>query len=422
MRRVVVTGLGWTTPLGLDLDGVWTRLVRGDVAVTTPTRHGGGEAPTRAAGEMGSDLLGQLETQDPEAWATGDLRTVLGVAAGERALQDAGLGGTGSPRAGVVLGSGPGVHRLEDVRRFRDGEGLDAVALGRDVSEVHEGSLLRHAAEAPSVFLARRHHLGGPVHAVTSACSAANQALGLAFRAIQRGEVDWMLAGGTDGMLDPVGLVFFVLLGASAKVEMDPAAACRPFDRKRSGIVIGEGAGLAVLEDLEHARARGARIYAEVVGYGATMDAYRITAPWPDGRGAAAAVAEALRTGKIPTDEVDYVSAHGTGTKRNDPAEVQAVRDILGPHAERVSVSSIKGALGHLLAGAGGVAFVASALAIANGEVPPTANLEAPDPQMELDFVPGRGKAREVRAALNNAFAFGGQNSCIALVRPKEDR
>jgi 3-oxoacyl-[acyl-carrier-protein] synthase II len=232
---------------------------------------------------------------------------------------------------------------------------------------------------------------------------------------IRRGEIDWALAGGVDSQDNPLGLVFFVLLGASAQGGEHPRRACRPFDRRRSGLVMGEGAGVAVLESLEHAGARGARIYAEVSGYGASLDAYRTTAPCPDGRGAAEAMQSALDDARMRPETVDFISAHGTATKRNDPAEVKAIRTVFGDHADRIAVSSSKGALGHLLAGAAGVAFVLASLAVRLDMVPPTANLETPDPQCDLDFVPGIGRERRVRAALVNSFAFGGQNACVVL-------
>lgn len=421
-RRVVVTGLGVATPLGCNLEDVWRRLLAGESGVTAPIRHGGEQPPEGAVGEIRPDDLDRLRAEHPEAAAVGEMRTLFGVASGTRAVLDAGLETGPHPRAASIIGSGPGVHRLEDIDRWLDEEGrFDTVGMGRETERVNSESLIRNAAEQPATILARLYGLGGPVYAVTTACSAANQALGLAFRAVRRGEIPWAVAGGTDGMVNPMGLVFFVLLGASARADADPSTACRPFDRRRTGLVMSEGAGCAVVEELDHARARGARIYAEVVGYGASMDAYRTTAPWRDGRGAAVAMASALHDGGLRPEDVDYVTAHGTGTKRNDPAEAQAIRTVFGAHADSLAVSSIKGALGHLLAGAGGVSFACAALACDRDIVPPTANLEEPDAACDLDFVRGAGGRRQpVRVALNNAFAFGGQNSCIALRKYEE--
>ncbi len=400
-RRVVVTGLGLVTPFGDDVDVVWERMLAGNAGVTAPTRCGDVTPPTRAVGEVDEATLDRLRRTFPDA-AQGDLRTLFGVAAGANAARDAGLDKGVHDRAGAILGSGPGVHRLEDV----------GVA---DAQAVHRESLIRNSVEQPAVLLARRLRLGGPVHAVTTACSASNQALGLAFRSVRSGETDWVIAGGADSMINPIGLVFFVLLGASASDAGDPATACKPFDRRRSGLVMGEGAGCVVLEDLDHARARGARIYAEVVGYGSSLDAYRTTAPPPDGRGAAQAMTAALRDGDVRPQDVQFVNAHGTGTKRNDPAEVRAIHTVFGDHAASLAVSSGKGAIGHLLSAAAGVAFIFCVLAIRRGAVPPTRNLTHPDPACDLDLVPDAGRAAAVRTAINNSFAFGGQNAVVAV-------
>ncbi len=421
MPRVVVTGLGLVTPLGTDVEDVWTRLLDGEVGVTAPRRHGAAKPPTIAVGEIPPDVIERLKERHPDAAATGELRTLFGVAAGADAIAAAGLEPGAHARAGAILGAGPGAHRPEDIVRHLDADGhFDPVGYARATASIHPASLVRAAAEQPATLLARRYGLGGPVHAVTTACSAANQALGLAFRVVQRGEADWIVAGGSDSQVNPLGLVFFVLLGASASGDVEPSAACRPFDRRRSGLVMGEGAGCVVLESLDHARARGADIIAEVAGYGASMDAWRTTAPCRDGRGAAEAMAAALDDGGLAAQDIDFVNAHGTATKRNDPAEVLAIHTVFGEHAGALAVSSGKGALGHLLSGAAGVAFVASALAVQRDAVPPTANLDEPDTRCDLDFVPRVGRLQPVRAALTNSFAFGGQNACVALKKYAE--
>ena len=421
-RRVVVTGLGLVTPLGDDVDVVFDRLVAGDVAVRAPRRPGLAEhaPPTHALAELPDDLLERLH-RELGADAGHDVRTLAGVAAAEQALRHAQLDPASAPRLGVVLGSGPGhfdparlapaANATFDVARYAEG-----LAPGQP-----ESLGLPRRAEAPASLVARRAGTRGPVHAVTTACAASNQALGIAYRMIRRGEIDVAVAGGSDSMVNPQGLVFFVLLGASAHVDpSDPASACRPFDRKRSGLVMGEGAGCAVLESLEHARARGATILAEVTGYGTTLDAWRITAPEPEGKGAAHAMRAALADGGLEPGDVDFVNAHGTGTKRNDPAEVHAVKGAFGEHAKRLAVTSSKGALGHLLSGAAGVAFVACVSAVQRQAVPPTANLADPDRHCDLDHVPGTGRAMPVRAAMNDAFAFGGQNACLLVSRFEE--
>jgi 3-oxoacyl-[acyl-carrier-protein] synthase II len=417
-RRVLVTGLGAVTPLGSDLGEAFDALVAGEIAVAGPRRYGAHGPPTRAQGEVSDDEVRRLRAAHPDLEDVADRRALFGVVAGRAALLDAGLPAGPHPRAGVFVGSGPGQHRLEDAALCLGSDGApDAALLLRRNGEVDPRSVLRTPIEAPAARLAGSAGLFGPCVTVTTACSASNQALGLAFRAVREGECDVALAGGCDSQNNPLGLVFFVLLGASASGDADPKTLCRPFDRRRSGLVMGEGAGFAVLESEEHARHRGARVYAEVAGYGASLDAWRTTAPPPDGRGAAEAMAETLKDAGLAPSDVDYVHAHGTGTKRNDPAEVRAIRTVFGREADRLAVSSSKGALGHLLAGAAGVAFGLTALAIHRGVVPPTANLERPDVACDLDFVPGRGRPLSVRAALNNSFAFGGQNASMALRR-----
>ena len=403
MNRVVVTGLGTVTPLGRDPEQVFARLVNGDIAVDAPGKAGHRKAPTQAIGEVPQSLVGNLERSYPEVAFLGDRRTLFGYVAGCDALRSSGLDAGEHFDAGLFMGSGPGVQRLEDVGR-----------LGADIRATHAGSLLRHSVERPAHLVASAWGIRGPVHAITTACSASNQALGCAYRAVASGELTWAVAGGADSMIHPLGLVFFVLLGAAAQVDpSNPSAAGRPFDRKRTGLVMGEGAGCVVLEREDHARARSATIHAEVTGYGSSLDAHRTTAPPRDGRGAAVAMAAALGNGVRATD-VDFVNAHGTGTKRNDPAEVRAIYTVFGDHARNLAVVSSKGAMGHLLSAAAGVAFVCSVLTIRQGRVPPTANCEQPDTLCDLDFVP-EGREKSVFAALNNSFAFGGQNACMAL-------
>lgn len=416
-RRVVVTGLGLLTPLGHGADEVWKRLLAGERGVRPPMRHGVHKPPTRALGEIAPEEIERLRDLHPLLAGERDVRTLFAFGAASEALTQAGLTAGSHDRAGVFLGAGPGANRIEDIAAHLDESGaFDPVAYGRAVEDLAHGSLVRNSAEQPAARIAIAYGIGGPVHAVTTACSASNQALGLAFRSIRSGETDWCVAGGSDSQVNPLGLVFFVLLGASANVdERDPAGACRPFDRRRSGLVMGEGAGIVVLESEEHAIARGATILAEVVGYGSSLDAFRTTAPPPDGRGAVEAMQYALADASLAPQDVDFVNAHGTGTKRNDPAEITAIRTVFGEQAAHLAVSSGKGALGHLLSAAAGVAFCCCVQAILHDAVPPTANLTEPDAGCDLDLVPDANRRMPVRAALNNSFAFGGQNACIAV-------
>ena len=420
-RRVVVTGLGVVTPLGIDLETVWSHWLLGRSGVTAPRRVSDGRPPTRAVGELADEDVARLRAEFGQGHEATDLRTIFAVAAARRAMDDAGLAAGRHLRIGAAVASGPGAHRLEDFAPYLDGAGaFDAKAFAEALASIHPGSLVRNAADRPATEIARRFGLGGPVHAVTTACAASAQAIGTSLRLIRSGKVEAMLAGGADSMVDPLGMVFFVLLGASA-TEEGPTA-CRPFSRRRTGIVTGEGAGIAVLESEEHARARGARIYGEVAGYGASLDAYRVTAPDPAGRGAAEAMAKALADAHMPIDEVDLVSAHATGTKLNDPAEAKAIRTVFGARTDRVAVSSGKSMMGHLLAAAGSVSFASAVLSVARDEIPPTINLDPVDPTCVLDHVTGASRKTPVRAALVNALAFGGHNATIAVRKHPEAR
>lgn len=413
-RRVVVTGLGVVTPFGSDLEHVWARLLEGEPAVATSRRFGAFRPPTKAVGEVPEADIAAVRAEFGTEPAPADLRTVFGVAAARRALAHAGIAPGRHPRAGAVVASGPGAHRLEDLAGFADASGrLDPARLAEGLASINDGSLWRNAPDRPATEIAHRFGLGGPVSAITTACAASLQSLGSALREIRAGNADWMLAGGADSMVDPLGLVFFVLLGAAASEEGKKA--CRPFSRRRTGIVTGEGAGIAVLESLEHARARRAHILCEITGYGATLDAYRVTAPHPEGRGAARAMTKALEDAHMSIDDIDLISAHATGTKLNDPAEAKAIREVFGARTAKVAVSSGKSVMGHLLAAAGAVSFASAVLSVSRDLVPPTANLEDVDPSCALDHVVGRARAMPVRGALVNALAFGGHNATIAL-------
>jgi 3-oxoacyl-[acyl-carrier-protein] synthase II len=414
--RVVVTGLGWVTPLGDDLDGTFRALCEGRSGLVTPTRSGVATPHVGAVGEVPGDVRARIAAADPHATLCGDPRTLYAVAAARAAWRDAGLTGRASGRGGVAIASGPGVHRVEDLARALDRDGrFDPGAFHASLDRIAPDSNLRHSAHTPAELVASAVGATGPVFAPITACAAGAQALGLALRALRAGEVDWMLAGGADVRVDSIGLVWFSLLGASAAPDGAAADACRPFDRRRSGVVVGEGAAVVLLETEAHARARGARVRAELAGYGASLDAFRATAPCPDGRGAAQAMTAALKDASLAPGDVDLVNAHGTGTKRNDPAEVAALKTVFGPHARRLAVPGIKSMLGHLLSASAPVAFVSTVLSMERRLVPPTATLREPDPLCDLDHVPVKARALEVRAALVNAFAFGGNNAVLAL-------
>lgn len=423
-RRVVVTGLGVVTSLGLDLKENWTKALAGTSGMTAPSAAESAHAPVPAAGTVtDADWKRIVDAFPEEAEREGERRTLFALSAAQSALRDAGIedASPGRERFGVLLAAGLGINRLEDIHRWLEPDGrFDVARFGREYPRVHRESIVRNLSHRPSALIARRFGLGGVNATVTSACASATQAIGLAHRAIQRGDADLIVAGGADSMINPVGLVFFVLLQAAATTSGAPETICRPFDRKRSGLVMGEGAGFAVLEEEEHARKRGARIYAEVAGYGSSMDAYQVTAPHPQGDGAVLAMQRALEDARLEPDDVDYINAHGTSTKLNDAAETLAIKRVFGAWAHKLAVSSSKSLIGHLLAASGGPEFVFTVLTVQRDQIHPTINLAHPDPKCDLDYVPHAMRSRTVRAALSNSFGFGGQNASI-LVKKRSD-
>ncbi len=409
-RRVVVTGLGLATALGLDVEESFARALAGRSGVTSLADHGFAAAPVRAAGVVSRDDLETIRRRFPEeAAAPVERRTLFALWAASEALRQAGVE-TGGELSGVVLGAGLGIVRLEDVAIARDAR---ALASGRDL--VQPDSMLRHPSDRAAELVARRFGLGGVNVTVTSACASAAQAVGTACHLIRRGEAELVVAGGADSMIHPVGLAYFVLLGAASTAPGPPERACRPFDRRRSGLVMGEGAGVLVVEAEDHARRRGATVLAELSGYGASFDGHELTAPEPTGDGAARAMRAALDDAGLGPDEVGYVNAHGTGTRLNDAAETAAIRRVLGARAGAVPVSSSKPLFGHLLAACGGAEAVLTVLTLDRGAIHPTLNLERPDPACDLDYVPGTARRARVRAALSSSFGFGGQNACLVF-------
>jgi 3-oxoacyl-[acyl-carrier-protein] synthase II len=415
-RRVVVTGLGLATSLGLELEASWRRALAGDSGITALAIPGWESSPIRAAGVVPEADLARIRERFPEEAAGGaERRTLFALWAAAEALAQAGVT-AGGERHGVVLGAGLGIVRLEDLARWQTTVGgFDTVAFARELERVQPISLLRHPAEEASALLARRFALYGANVTVTSACASATQAIGTACHLIRRGDADLVVAGGADSMIHPVGLVYFVLLGAASTASGPPEKVCRPFDRRRSGLVMGEGAGVLVLESEGHAVARGAAVLAELAGYGSSFDGYRLTAPEPGGDGAARAMRAALADSGLAPAEIDYVNAHGTGTRLNDVAETAAIKQVLGARAAQSLVSSSKPLFGHLLAACGGAEAVLTVLSVQRAEVHPTLNLERPDPACDLDYVPEGMRRTTIRAALSNSFGFGGGNACLAL-------
>lgn len=411
-RRVVITGLGTISPCGLDVATTWAEVVAGRSGVSTITRFDATDLPSRIAGEVvGFDGEARFGRRAVKRLG---LFMQYALAAAEEAMADAGFVQEQGPwpdpeRFGVYVGSGIG-----GFPEIVDGAEEMAVSGPRRISAYFiPRSLINLATGQISI----RFNAQGPSLCIATACAVGNHSIGEAWRAMILGEADVMLAGGTEAALTPLGFGGFMVMRALSKRNDDPATASRPFDRDRDGFVMGEGAGVVVLETLEHAQARGATIYAELVGYAATTDAHHVTAPSAGGVGAARCMRRAIEVAGLSPKDVDYVNAHGTSTQANDAAETAAIRSVFGAHADRLAVSSTKGCTGHLLGAAGGIEAVFTSLAIQSGVVPPTANYQNPDPECDLDVVAEGRRAVHPRVALSNAFGFGGTNSTLVFRR-----
>jgi 3-oxoacyl-[acyl-carrier-protein] synthase II len=407
MRRVVVTGMGVVSPIGVGLDAFWHSLSHGVSGIDRISRFDPGPFPSQIAGEVrGFDPLAHLPRRDV---VRTDAFIHYALAATYEAIADAGLKIEGqNDRVGVSIGTGMGgipwlVAAYDTLRQ----DGPDAVS-----AYAMPGFLPNMAAGWVSMRTAAR----GPIASATTACAAGNQAIGDAFRAIQRDEANAMLAGGSDALIHPLVVGCFCALRALSTHNDEPARASRPFDKDRDGFVLAEGAGILVLEEREAALARGARVYAEVVGYGLTADAYHPTAPSTDGP--ARAMRLALADAGLRPDQIDYVNAHGTSTPHNDVNETRAIKQVFGAHAGRLAISSTKSMTGHLIGAAGAVEAIATVLALDRGLVPPTINYRTPDPECDLDYVPNQARQLAIATGLSNAFAFGGTNAILVFTRP----
>jgi 3-oxoacyl-[acyl-carrier-protein] synthase II len=424
-RRVVVTGLGVTSALGLDISDNWKKLLAGSSGIRRLIYPGSEKSPVRAAGAITEDDWETMKEEFPEdALKEGERRTLFALWATKSALKDAGLLDFSGEREryGVIFAAGLGINRPEDIQKWTDMHGaFDHIKFGKEYDMVHRESLVRNNSNRPAALISKRFKLNGNNCTITTACASGTQAIGIGYRTIKSGDADMVVAGGADSMINPVGLIFFVLLGAASVSSEDPNTICRPFDRKRSGLVMGEGAGVAVLEEENHALKRGARIYAEVAGYGSSIDAYQVTAPHPEGRGAEHSMRLALRDAQMHSDEIDYINAHGTSTKLNDIAETIAIKKVFRDNAYHIPVSSSKSMIGHLLAASGGPEFVYTVLSVSRDEIHPTINLTHPDPKCDLDYVPHEKRLRTVHAALSNSFGFGGQNASIIVKKYKKE-
>jgi 3-oxoacyl-[acyl-carrier-protein] synthase II len=406
-RRVVVTGVGALTPVGNTAEEFWSALIEGRSGIGAITRFDASGYPTRIAGEVRN--FDPLKYVDKKEARRLDPYLHYAMACACMAVEDASLdtASVDRERLGVLIGSGiGGITTLLEGERTRIEKGLDRV------SPFVIPMLIINMA---SGLVSMRFGAKGPNSSVVTACATGNHAIGDAYRIIERGEADVMIAGGAEAMIVPLTVAGFCAMKAMSTRNDEPEKASRPFDAGRDGFVCSEGGGILILEALDHARSRDVRIYGEIVGYGMSGDAHHMTAPDPDGDGAARAMRAALRDARIAPTEVGYINAHGTSTPYNDKFETQAIKRVFGEHAARLAVSSTKSMTGHLLGAAGGIEAIATLLAIHNGLLPPTINYETQDPECDLDYVPNHARKQEVEVALSNAFGFGGINATLAF-------
>jgi 3-oxoacyl-[acyl-carrier-protein] synthase II len=420
-RRVVVTGIGCVTPLGTTPAALWENLMAGKSGVGKTTQFDASNFPTTISAEVKNWSIAD-DGEDPAVWASRSRHTTFAGGAAKQAVRDSGVldgGGVPPERFGVYLGAGEGQQDFYRFARMMTAASADGsfslqkfVEMG--LKELDPVAELEQEPNMPAGYLAGMFNAQGPHANCLTACAASSQAIGEATEIIRRGEADVMLSGGAHSMIHPFGVTGFNLLTALSERNDEPERASRPFDLHRDGFVLGEGAGMVVLEEYERAKKRGATIYGEIAGYGTTADAFRITDTHPEGRGAARCIAMALADAGLNQQDVHYINAHGTSTAVNDRVETLAIRTAFGEHADGIPVSSTKSMTGHLIAAAGVTELIICLMAMRAGIVPPTINYETPDPQCDLDYVPNKAREHKVRAALNNSFGFGGQN--ISLI------
>jgi 3-oxoacyl-[acyl-carrier-protein] synthase II len=405
-RRVVITGMGPVTPIGIGIEEFWGSLLAGRSGIGPVTHYDATAFATRIAAEIKNfpeeRFVSKKEIRRMDRFC------VFAMAGAQLAVEDAGLAGAYAPEEiGVIIGSGiGGIGTVEDQHKVLTERGPDRIT-----AFLIPMIIVNMAAG----LVAIRFGFRGPNTCVATACASGTHAIGDAARVIQRGDAIAMVAGGAEASITPLSMGGFCALKAMSTRNDEPGRASRPFDRERDGFVMGEGAGLVVLEEYEHAKKRGARIYAEVGGYGMTCDANHMTAPLDDGSGVARAMQQAMRETGLPVEKFAYVNAHGTSTPLNDKFETIAVKRAMGEHAKKVMVGSTKSMTGHLIGAAGGVETIVAALVVNRNQVPPTINYEYPDPDCDLDYVPNTAREVEVTAALNNSLGFGGHNAVVAL-------
>jgi 3-oxoacyl-[acyl-carrier-protein] synthase II len=406
-KRVVITGLGAITPLGNDLESYWQGLLAGRSGIGPITHFDASQHATRIAAEVkGFDPHEYMDRKDAKRM---DRFAQFAVATSQQALADAKLEITAlnAEQIGVMIGTGVGGLKIMEEQQ--------EVYLNRGPSRCSPFMVPMMIANMAAGLAAIHTGAKGPNSCPVTACAAGSNAIGDAFRLVQQGYAQAMICGGTEAAVTPLSVAGFASARALSTRNNEPQLASRPFDRDRDGFVIGEGCGILILESLDHALSRGARIYAEIIGYGMTCDAYHMTAPVPGGEGAARCIQLALKDANLTPDQVDYVNAHGTSTPANDPTETQAIKTALGDAAPKIVVSSTKSMTGHLLGGSGGIEGVASVMAVNQNQVPPTINLDNPDDDCDLDYVPNQARKLNVDVALSNSFGFGGHNVTLVF-------
>ncbi len=406
-RRVVVTGIGAVTSLGCKVEELWTRICNGESGIGPLERLDVSNYRVRIGGEVRNwSVEGYIESKDVKRF---DRFVQFANVAGVNAVSDSGIDFSNDVpwRCGVIIGSGIGGLETIETQHER--------LLVKGPSKVSAFTIPKLIGNAASAQLAIQYGLRGPNQVVVTACASATNAIGDAFKLIRDDEVDVMITGGSEAALTYIGVSAFASMRALSVRNDDPTRASRPFDRDRDGFVLSEGAGMLVIEELEHAKARGAHIYGEIFGYGVSCDANHITAPDPNGEAAAYAIASAIKNAGLAPADIDYINAHGTSTQMNDVAETAAIKSVFGDHAYKVSISSTKSQLGHLLGASGGVELILSLLAIRDGVVPPTINYDTPDPKCDLDYTPNQVRHRDISVAMSNSFGFGGHNGSLVF-------
>ncbi|MGI9044161.1 MAG: beta-ketoacyl-ACP synthase II [Gemmatimonadaceae bacterium] len=409
-RRVVVTGMGAVTPVGNDVATMWRSLIDGKSGAAPITHFDASGFEVRFACEVkGFDVSLYMDRKEAKR---SDQFTQYAVAAASQAMHDAGFGdrtGYDPENTGVIIGSGIGGLKIfeeqHDVYRSRGPTKISPFFIPMFISDIAAG------------IVSMQFNAKGPNYATVSACATSAHAIGDAFRTIQYGDADVMITGGSEATVTPMAVGGFANMKALSERNDSPETASRPFDATRDGFVMGEGGAVMVLEELEHARERGARIYSEIVGYGATGDAYHLTAPAPNGEGAQRAMKRALKDASLSPEDIQYINAHGTSTPANDVNETAAIKAVFGEHAYKLNVSSTKSATGHMLGAAGAVELVIGTLAINESLIPPTINYQTPDPECDLDYTPNKPLERKVDVVISNSFGFGGHNTTLAIRR-----